>query len=269
MTSTSILLSHTTPIQLLFYAIIIVSLWHIELFIQPSTLFKKWNHTIFNIRFMITALCVQIPLSILLINVSNWTYLHHWGLLHLKIVPSGTLVQIIMGFVLLDLGDYVYHVMMHKVGTFWNFHLIHHSDLKIDVSTTVREHPGETFIRVCFLILMTYIFGASLIVLIVRQLIQSFSNIAAHTSMNLSPLMEKILKYVFITPALHKVHHHYQLPYTDSNYGDVLCIWDRCFGTYKELPESQIRYGLDTFVSNNPDFIHLLKSPFNKRNHPL
>jgi sterol desaturase/sphingolipid hydroxylase (fatty acid hydroxylase superfamily) len=76
----------------------------------------------------------------------------------------------------------------------------------------------------------------------------------------------KIVALVFITPNLHHVHHHYQLPYTDCNYGDVLSIWDRLFGTYGQLSKEETVFGIDTHMDEklNASFIGAVKIPFQK-----
>ncbi len=254
---------HSTAVQLLFYAIIMICLWHMELIFRPESLKNKWRHTILNSQFIITALLIQLPLSILVFRMSQWSLMHHWGLLYKIPFSTHFLLKVLTGLILLDFFEYIYHVSMHKIGCLWSFHLVHHIDIKLDVSTTVREHPLETFVRVSFMIIAVYIIGAPVLILLIRQFIQSFSNIAAHTSLHLPKKAEKILKYLFITPDLHKVHHHYKLPYTDCNYGDILSIWDRLFGTYKELDQSKIIFGLDTANVNHINtFISLLKYPF-------
>ena len=155
---------------------------------------------------------------------------------------------------------------MHKVAYLWNFHLVHHSDTKMDVSTTVREHPIETFVRVSMMIFVVYFTGVPILVLIIRQFIQSFFNIVSHTSMSFPKKAEHLLSLIFITPGLHKVHHHHKLPYTDCNYGDILCVWDRLFGTYAKLKSSEIVYGLDiTNEEKFHDFNTLMRYPFKQK----
>ena len=65
---------------------------------------------------------------------------------------------------------------------------------------------------------------------------------------------------------MHKVHHHWQQPYTDSNYGLIFSFWDRFFGTFRQLNPKEIRYGLDRYYPNEEDenFMMLMKNPFKK-----
>lgn len=255
--------NHASTEQVFFYALVIVSLWHIELFFKKESLKQKWKHTLFNVGFILTALGVQLPVTILVLKAVAWTGIHHWGILYVLPFHHHIILRLIVGLLLLDFTEYLYHVGMHKFSYCWLFHLVHHTDTKLDVSTTVREHPVETFIRVCFMLLVVLITGVPVWVLMIRQFIQSLSNVAAHTSISLSKKVESVLKWVFITPDLHKVHHHRELPYTDSNYGDILCVWDRLFGTYQELKPSEIEYGLDTAnPKKTATFLQLMLYPF-------
>jgi sterol desaturase/sphingolipid hydroxylase (fatty acid hydroxylase superfamily) len=87
-----------------------------------------------------------------------------------------------------------------------------------------------------------------------------------HANISLPKKLDTALSYVFVSPNMHKVHHHWKQPYTDSNYGAILSIWDRCLGTFRKLEPNQIRYGLDRYYPNekDEDFMLLMKKPFQK-----
>ena len=88
-----------------------------------------------------------------------------------------------------------------------------------------------------------------------------------HANINVHRLLDQILSYVIITPNMHKVHHHYSQPYTDSNYGNILAVWDRFFGTFKEVNETKsLKYGIDTHMEpkENNNLSRLLLMPFTK-----
>ena len=170
-------------------------------------------------------------------------------------------------FVALDFLDWIYHFAMHHVPWFWRFHLVHHTDRAMDVSTTVREHPGETVLRNLFLINWVLILGASLEILVLRQTIETISNVIAHTSFRLPPLAARVLGWVLITPNLHHVHHHSRRPYTDRNYGDVFSVWDRVLGTFANLPRAKLDFGLDTHPALHGDdgFRRAMVMPFDHK----
>lgn len=268
-TFTSLLKDHGTVIQILLYLVVIVSFWTVEFIVTFKSIKEKWHHTWINLMFILSALPVQLSLTVIVIFVSGWVTLHHWGILYYIPFHHNLWVKYTVGFFLMDFFEYCYHLLMHKTAPLWNLHAVHHTDMEMDVSTTVREHPGETLIRVCFQIIWVFLAGASISLLLLRQTIQTFANLFAHTSLKLPAKTEKVLGLLIITPGIHHVHHHFELPYTDSNYGDVFSIWDRMFGTYKEMKPSAIRFGLDLYEGHSTtDFLELVKFPFIKANGP-
>ncbi|MBC7615746.1 MAG: sterol desaturase family protein [Pedobacter sp.] len=239
------------------------SLWCVEYFFQESSKKNKIHHAGPNLLFIFTALPVQLCVSVGVVFVSYWCTRHNWGFLNFISHSEKPWVKYVVGFLFLDLMDYLYHVLMHKIKVFWRFHKVHHTDDLVDVSTTLREHPGETFVRVSFLCLFVFLSGASIPLLILRQSIQTISNLIAHTQLRLPVKIEKTLGILLVTPHIHSIHHHDVLPYTDSNYGDVLSIWDRMFGTYRDLDRSEICHGLDIIRPEQASgFKNLIKIPF-------
>jgi sterol desaturase/sphingolipid hydroxylase (fatty acid hydroxylase superfamily) len=227
---------------------------------------NKWKHAFLNSSFLFTNIPVQFAFGYLFAFVIHWTNSHHFGLMHYLPFVKNQFLFFFIAFVALDLGEYVYHVTMHKVKRLWMFHAVHHTDTFVDISTTVREHPGENLIRTCFALLWVFLSGAAFWVFFLRQIIQTGSTIFAHVNYRLPDRIDKYAGLIFITPNLHHVHHHYEQPYTDCNYGDVLSIWDRLFGTFRRLPVNKIIFGLDTFMDKkeNSQYIKLIKIPFGK-----
>ena len=260
----SFFITHPSSVQILIFGGLITSLWLAEGLILAIPVRKKWQHTFTNMLFIVTALPVQLFMTMFVLVEAAWITQSHLGLLNLLPLHQSILVKYLIGFIILDFCEYLYHVIMHKVKVLWKFHLVHHTDQKLDVSTTVREHPGETFLRMCFLMLWIGITGASYELLLLRQTIQTVSNITSHTQFRLSDGMDKWLGLIFVTPNIHHVHHHYQLPYTDCNYGDVLSVWDRIFGTYGKLKPDDTVFGIDTHPDKNVcrSFVKVLQIPF-------
>ena len=237
---------HAVASQVALFVGLITSLWFAELWIARGRVDGKWRHGGINGAFILIALPVQLVMTTLLAGVSLWVVTHNWGLI--RFLPGGDVpwFHYLVLFFLLDFCDYLYHRMMHRVAPFWRFHLVHHSDHIVDVTTTVREHPGETVVRMSLLCLWTFLLGVSFGVLLFRQTVETLANLFAHTSLRLPPRLARVIGWIFITPNLHHVHHHPRRPFTDCNYGDVFSIWDRLCGTYREMPEGRSEYGLDT-----------------------
>lgn len=235
----------------------------VEVFRSISNNYNKLKQFKLNAAFMITAAPVQIVFGLAIIYLLKLMDTHHWGLLNILAI-NNSLTYFVVSFILLDFFEYVYHVIMHKVHSLWNFHLVHHTDNVVNVSTTLREHPMETAVRLAFLLLWVAVSGITFWALIMRQFIQIVFNVFAHANVRLPYKFNKIIAYVFVTPNVHHVHHHVNLPYTDTNYGDVLSIWDRIFGTFNELHESKTVFGVDTHPQINEDasFVSLVQTPF-------
>ena len=253
-------------IQLILFVGVLFLCWNIENIAALTLNYKKWRHAFLNARFILTNTPVQFILGIAFVKTMHWTGLHHFGLVYYLPGNSNPWILFASTFLLLDFGEYLYHVIMHKVKRLWLFHVVHHSDNVVDISTTLREHPGENFIRLSFTLLWIFLSGASFWVVVLRQIIQIFSTSFAHINIRLHPKLDYAIGLLFITPNLHQVHHHYQQPFTDCNYGDVLSIWDRLFGTFKSMPKEQMVFGVDSYMDKkyHDNFKSLFKIPFDK-----
>lgn len=255
------LADHISSAQILLFAVIVTSLWFAEKMILAESVGAKWRHTSTNAFLILFALPLQFIANMVFMAFTSWEILHHWGLVYF--LPNffrPWMIYVLMFFVL-DFLDYVYHRSMHNIPWFWKFHLVHHTDKTIDVSSTLREHPGETFLRNCFMMGIVFVFGAPFAALLLRQTVQTLTNILSHTSFRLPPISARIFGWIFITPNLHHVHHHFKRPYTDRNYGDTFSMWDRLFGTFAELSAEETIFGLDTHMKENMNACQLVALP--------
>jgi sterol desaturase/sphingolipid hydroxylase (fatty acid hydroxylase superfamily) len=245
--------------------------WSIESIIPLFNFnYKKFKHALPNFFFTITTILVNFSLAFILLLVSDWVIENNYGLLNYgQFLPFS--LYIIFGVLLLDLiGAYLPHYVQHKVKFLWKIHLVHHSDHKVDTTTANRHHPFESIVRYLFTLLGVALIGANMGLVF---LYQSFSVILSqfnHANININPSLDRFLSFFIVTPNMHKVHHHYVLPYTDSNYGNIFSFWDRLFGTFKTLNPSKIIYGVDTFFNEkeNESIINLLLRPFEKSKSP-
>lgn len=253
-------------VEIFLFTGILFICWNIETIAGLSLGYKRWNHASLNAKFIVTNIPIQFLLGFAFAKVIHYTGVHHFGLLYHLPYTHNKLILFIASFMLLDLGEYIYHLLMHKFKRLWMFHVVHHTDTVVDVSTTLREHPGENIIRNLLTLIWIFFGGVVFWTLLLRQLIQIFSNIFSHINYRLPEKLDRIVGLIFITPNLHHVHHHYVQPYTDCNYGDVLSVWDRIFGTFKRLPQKEILYGVDTYMDEkeNNRYSFLIKLPFGK-----
>ena len=227
--------------------------------------YKKWIHSIPNFLLTLTTIIVNFFFAFLLVFASDWSNENSFGIIHL--INSSTLVSVIVGLLLLDLiGAYLPHLVQHKVKLLWYIHIVHHTDHKVDTTTANRHHPLESVVRFIFTFIGIFISGAPIGLVLLYQSISVLASQFNHANIQISNRIDNILSYLIVSPNMHKVHHHFELPYTDSNYGNIFSIWDRIFGTYMQLEKSKIIYGVDTDLDEklNSKFISLLERPFKK-----
>lgn len=257
---------HGQQLQLWVFITLFIAGWNVENIAGIIIRYKKWKHSFINAPFIITNVPGQLLLGVVFIKTIEWTTQHHFGFLYALPIAKSSFLLFIASFVFLDFGEYIYHLIMHKVKRLWMFHAVHHSDNVVDVSTTLREHPGENMVRLCFTLVWVFISGTAFWVLMLRQIIQAFTTLFAHMNYRLPDKLDAVISLVFITPNLHQVHHHYKQPFTDCNYGDVFSVWDRLFGTLKRLPADKLVFGVDTYMQKKEigSFAALVRLPFGK-----
>lgn len=228
--------------------------------------YKKWHHAGINIFFTLTTIIVNFVLAFILIKTAVWTTENHFGILEwLPEIPIW--LYTIIGLLLLDLiGAYLAHFVQHKIKFLWRFHLIHHTDTWIDTTTANRHHPGESVIRFIFTTLGVLIVGSPMWMVFLYQSLSVIGSQFNHANISLPKKLDVFLSYLIVSPNMHKVHHHYMLPYTDSNYGNIFSVWDRLFGTFTTLPKEELIYGVDTHMKpeEHNKLANLLQIPFQK-----
>lgn len=225
----------------------------------------KLRHASINFSFTVIHLIIHTLLAILIVKLSDWCAQEQFGMVYW--FNASVLGAIIISFLVLDFfGGWLVHITEHKVHFLWRFHVVHHADNNVDVTTGLRHHPIESVLRGVFFFMGIALSGAPMYAVMIFQTILVLSTAFTHANISLPRWLDKSLSYLFVSPNMHKVHHHWKQPFTDSNYGAVLSIWDRLLGTYKKLEPKDIRYGLDRYYPNekDEDFMMLLKKPFQK-----
>ena len=238
--------------------------WLIEGLVPTRSLhYKKWRHAWPNFFFTATSVLVNFFLAFLLLNTADWTQANAFGLLQMFAMPFW--LYVVLGVLLLDfIGAYLAHWVEHRIKPLWMVHLVHHSDHHVDTTTANRHHPLESLVRFTFTLLAVFLLGTPIGVVMLYQSLSVVLSQFNHANIKLPNKLDVWLSYVLVTPHMHKVHHHYVLPYTDSNFGNIFAIWDRLLGTYKNLAASEIVYGVDVFPNEaeNSRVGSLLKQPF-------
>ena len=226
--------------------------------------YNKWQHAGINLFFTFTTIVINFLLAFILLYAANWADKHDFGLLNW--LPEMPIVMYsLVGLLVLDLvGAYAVHYVEHRWYPLWRFHLIHHTDTFVDTTSANRHHPGESVIRFIFTTIGVLLVGSPMWLVFAYQTLSVIFTQFNHANIVLPRKLDLVLSYFIVSPDMHKIHHHYQLPYTDSNYGNIFSIWDRLFGTYRYKNRNELIYGIDTHSDpkENNALGNLLKIPF-------
>lgn len=232
--------------------------------------YNKWKHSGINIFFTITTILVNFSMAFILIHTAGWVEQNGIGLLQMIDMPI--VMMVIVGLVFMDLvSSYIPHWIEHHIKWMWKFHLIHHTDQNVDTTTANRHHPGESVIRFVFTTIGVIIMGAPMWLVFMYQSMSVVLTQFNHSNIKMPDWLDNSLVWVFCTPNMHRVHHHYRQPYSDKNYGNIFSIWDRVFGTYIKVDNSKLKYGVDTHmeVKEANNIVNLLKIPFQEYREPI
>ena len=245
--------------------------WFLEgLFPLVKFNYKKLRHAIPNLFFTLTTILINLSMAFLLMSTSDWSANNNFGLLQ-WIVGLPLWTEVIFGVLLLDfVGAYLPHYTEHQIKPLWMIHLVHHSDPNVDTTTANRHHPLESLVRFFFTLFGVFILGASIGIIMLYQALSILSTQFNHANISLPKKLDRWISYFLVSPDMHKIHHHYRLPYTDTNYGNIFSVWDRLFGTFSYFDREKIVYGVDVFPDaiKNTQISSLLKQPFEKYQRP-
>jgi sterol desaturase/sphingolipid hydroxylase (fatty acid hydroxylase superfamily) len=227
--------------------------------------YRKWKHAGVNMVFLSTTIAINLLFGILTLGVFLWIGQNQFGLLHLVELPVW--VELLIALMIFDLvAQYFVHYLLHRVKWMWKFHMIHHSDTKVDATTGTRHHPGDYVLREVFSLAAVVIIGAPLAFYLFYRIVTVFFTYLTHANVMVPKWIDKPLSWIFVTPNMHKFHHHYERPWTDTNFGNIFSIWDRLFGTMVYDDPRKIRYGLDVLEdSTDENIAYQLKIPFDKK----
>ncbi len=158
-----------------------------------------------------------------------------WGLLNNIDIPYG--IKLLAGIVALDLVIYLQHVMFHALPTLWRLHMMHHSDLDYDFTTGLRFHPLEILLSMIIKFSAIVALGTPPLAVLIFEVLLNGTSMFNHGNVKMPLWLDRVLRYVVVTPDMHRVHHSVIIRETNSNFGFNLPWWDRIFGTYKDQPE--------------------------------
>ncbi|HEY0838297.1 MAG TPA: sterol desaturase family protein [Azospirillum sp.] len=159
-----------------------------------------------------------------------------WGLFNTVDWPWWA--EVLLAVALMDLAIYLQHVMVHAVPVLWRLHRMHHADLDYDVTTGARFHPIEIVLSMAIKLTVVALLGVPAVAVIVFEVLLNATAMFNHGNIRLPVAVDRVLRWIVVTPDMHRVHHSVVVGETNSNYGFSLPWWDRLFGTYRAQPEA-------------------------------
>ncbi len=216
---------------------------------------------------LVGALCLRVLTPWLAIDAALWAQTNHVGLLHVLTLPLWLSVPITL--LALDLLIYGQHRLMHRIDWLWRLHRVHHSDLALDVSSGVRFHPFEILFSMALKIAAVVVLGAAPAAVLAFEILLNGFAMFTHANLALPLRLDRALRWLVITPDMHRIHHSVLRDEQDTNFGFNVSWWDRLFRSYRAAPrqpQASLPLGLDEFRGRHDQrFDQLLLQPFRKR----
>jgi len=218
-----------------FFGILVVMfLWELIAPRRPLTTSKitRWFSNLGLV--LIESIVVRLVFPTALAGITLLVQQRGWGLFNQFELPY--LLKIIFSVLILDFVIYLQHIMFHSVPLFWRLHMVHHTDMDIDVTTGVRFHPVEIILSLGIKMIVVILIGAPLAAVLIFEIILNGTSMFNHGNVRYSQNIDSILRLLVVTPEMHRVHHSTIRWETNSNLGFNFPWWDRLFGTYRGQP---------------------------------
>ncbi len=194
--------------------------------------FTNLSITVLN-TLSLQGLAVVLPALAVGAAVDAWVL--GWGVLNQVGWPLW--VRGLVAVLALDFAIWAQHLVTHKVPLFWRFHRMHHADRDMDVTTALRFHPAEILASMLLKVGLVYALGAPPVAVVVFEILLNGTALFNHSNLRLPGWLDRAVRWLLVTPDMHRVHHSRQRHEHDSNYGFALSVWDRIFRTYRAQPE--------------------------------
>jgi len=243
-------LAHEPALRLSAFAAVlaVMALWEILAPRRPRTLARRQRWPANLSIVVLNTLIVRLIFPAAAVGIALTAETQGWGLLHRYDVPAWAAV--VAGVVVLDLAIYLQHVMFHAVPALWRLHRMHHADLDIDVTTGARFHPVEIVLSMLIKFAVIAAIGVPPAAVVLFEVLLNATSMFNHSNVRVASVLEPALRWLVVTPDMHRVHHSVERDETNSNFGFNLSLWDRLFGTYRAQP----RAGHQAMTIGIPDF---------------
>jgi len=236
MTVAEVLLTHEPAIRLgAFVGIFaVMALWELLAPRRRQAIgrIKRWPSNVGIV--VLDTLLVRLIFPTAAVGVALLAELQGWGLFHMLGAPAW--LAVMASVLLLDLAIYLQHVLFHAVPVLWRLHRMHHADLEFDVTTGARFHPLEILLSMVIKLGIVAALGAPAVAVLIFEVLLNATSMFNHGNVTLPQRFDRVLRWIVVTPEMHRVHHSILPRETNSNFGFNLPWWDRLFGTYRAQP---------------------------------
>lgn len=229
---------HEQPIRLSFFlgTLAVMALWEIIAPKRALTVSKalRWANNLGLVFFNSFILRLIFPAAA--VGMAAFAAEHGWGLFNYFELPL--LITILLSVIIMDFIIYLQHVLVHAVPALWRLHRVHHADLDYDVTTGARFHTIEIILSMLIKFATIVVLGPPVVAVIIFEVILNAMAMFNHGNVGLPKWLDTPLRWLIVTPDMHRVHHSIEDDETNSNFGFNLSWWDRLFGTYREQPRA-------------------------------
>ncbi len=229
---------------------------------RVQTRTRRWSTNLGLV--VIDTLTIRYLFPVIAVGAALWADSRGFGLFNVLAFPVW--VKVTFAVVILDMMIYWQHVAFHKIPVLWRLHKVHHADRDLDASSGLRFHPVEIVVSMVYKIVIVVALGAPILAVIIFEIILNACAIFNHANVRLPQWLERILRRVIVTPALHRIHHSIVPRETNSNYGFSVIWWDQIFRSFTAQPKGDLVLGLKEYQDDAPSgLMWSLLTPFRKR----
>jgi sterol desaturase/sphingolipid hydroxylase (fatty acid hydroxylase superfamily) len=231
-------LAHEAPIRLaVFFGVLaVMAVWELLAPRRALTVSKalRWTSNLGIV--VLNTVVLRLVFPVAAVGVAALAAGRGWGLLNAMelLFP----LAVVLAIITLDLAIYLQHVMFHAVPALWRLHRMHHADLDFDVTTGARFHPLEILLSMGIKLGVVAALGPPVVAVVAFEVLLNATAMFNHSNVRLPLGLDRVLRWLVVTPDMHRVHHSVLPPEANSNFGFNLPWWDRLLGTYRAQPEA-------------------------------
>ncbi|GMQ89187.1 MAG: sterol desaturase family protein [Gammaproteobacteria bacterium] len=249
-------MQHEVTIRLSFFfgTFAVMAVWEVIAPRRALTLTRavRWVNN-FGLVFL-NSFVVRLLFPAAAVGMAAFTTEQGWGLFNYFDVPVG--VAILASIVAMDFVIYLQHVMVHAVPVLWRLHRVHHADVDIDVTTGARFHTFEIILSMLIKFATIMVLGPPIVAVVIFEVVLNATAMFNHSNIRIPKAIDRIVRWLVVTPDMHRVHHSVEDDEANSNFGFNLPWWDRLFGTYRDQPRAgheAMTIGIHTY--NKPKLV--------------